>query len=498
MLKLNIFTSKGDILENSSAAKKIVAIFSLIVFGYLLFYLFQFTTGSLFYFGEAVSYEGLIRLLVGKPFASLPTEVPLSLTPYTPLFLSPIFAIGKALKLTEIRDVMILARLFQIGILFSLFLFINHFRKTFLTDISHDFSYYAVATLIFFFNPTLELALRPDALSFLAEAVSVFYIFKHLRYSKTKSIILASLASGLAVGLKLNTIGAILGISLFLLLIQNFKSFSLYVLGCLISSSLLIGFQYLTLGPVFTDNILLSIQSVVLSMPDAIKVYSKLFDLFLLPLGFYLFLVFYGISLMAQRKERLLLSLILICSFIVAFLGQLKWGAFHNYFLGCVYLGALPASLAVSQLTKTKDQTRIFYFVLFFCFLVSLFMVRGTSTLVKIRSDRSYFKELSELKALVTEKIPDGLLYTTDEQIHLAFVDRMAVGVLSEELLQTTPKLGLYVEPLFKTLSNPNQIKGYILPCEKIKTGEVWGLFLQKQKLQGLSPLKTGRFCLLF
>jgi hypothetical protein len=485
-------------LENSSSTKKIAAIFSLIVFGYLLFYLFQFTTGSLFYFGEAVSYEGLIRLLHAKPFASLPAEIPLSLTPYTPLFLSPVLAVGKILKLVEIREVMILARVSQIGILFILFLFINHFRKTFFSDVSHDFAYFAVAALVFFFHPTLELALRPDAISFLAEAVSVFYLFKYLRYSQTKSIILASLASGMAIGLKLNTIGAVLGISLFLFFTRNFKSLSLYLLGCLMSSSLLIGFQYLALGPVFTHNILLSIQSLVLSAPDAIKVYAKLFDLFLLPLGFYLFLVFHGLSLMTQRKERLLLSLVLLCSFVVALLGQLKWGAFHNYFLGCVYLGTLPASLTVYQLSNTKEHTRNLYFVIFFCALLSLFMVRATSILVKIRADRSYFKELSQLKTLVKEKIPNGLLYTTDEQIHLAFVERMAVGVLSEELLQTTPKLSPYLEPLFKTLFSPNQIKGYILPCDKVKTGEIAALFLQKQNIQGFSSVQTGRFCLLF
>jgi hypothetical protein len=302
----------------------------------------------------------------------------------------------------------------------------------------------------------------------------------------------------MAIGLKLNTIGAVLGISLFLFFTRNFKSLSLYLLGCLMSSSLLIGFQYLALGPVFTHNILLSIQSLVLSAPDAIKVYAKLFDLFLLPLGFYLFLVFHGLSLMTQRKERLLLSLVLLCSFVVALLGQLKWGAFHNYFLGCVYLGTLPASLTVYQLSNTKEHTRNLYFVIFFCALLSLFMVRATSILVKIRADRSYFKELSQLKTLVKEKIPNGLLYTTDEQIHLAFVERMAVGVLSEELLQTTPKLSPYLEPLFKTLFSPNQIKGYILPCDKVKTGEIAALFLQKQNIQGFSSVQTGRFCLLF
>ena len=231
-------------METSNTLKKLSLLFGFLVVAYTLFYLYFFLNGSLFYFGEAISYEGLMRVLLGKSFATQPQEIPLSLTPYTPLFLSPMTLLGKLIKWNRIEEIMILARTFQSGLLFLLFLFLNHIRKTFFSDKSTGFSFLFVAGLVFFYNPTMELALRPDTLSFLCEAGSVFYLLRYLKYSKLKSIALAALASGMAVAIKLNTLGAVGGIILFLLVNKEMRALGIYLVGFVFSASLLLAILY--------------------------------------------------------------------------------------------------------------------------------------------------------------------------------------------------------------------------------------------------------------
>ena len=484
-------------METSNTLKKLSLLFGFLVVAYTLFYLYFFLNGSLFYFGEAISYEGLMRVLLGKSFASQPQEIPLSLTPYTPLFLSPMILLGKLIKWNRIEEIMILARTFQSGLLFILFLFLNHIRKTFFSDKSTVFSFLFVAGLVFFYNPTMELALRPDTLSFLCEAGSVFYLLRYLKYSKLKSIALAALASGMAVAIKLNTLGAVGGIILFLLVNKEMRALGIYLVGFVFSASLLLAILYFRLGPIFSDNILISIQSFVLSPADAIKVYSKFFDLFIFPLIFYFFLILWGMGTLPQRKERLLFLYVLTFSFIVAALGQMKWGAFHNYFLGFLYLGTIPASIAVQQLSESKNQNQHFFFLLFCMLHLVFYILRGSSIPVKIWQDRDHFRELTQIRSLLQEKLPKGFIYTSDEQLHLAFVDRVAIGVLSEELLQTTPKLMQGIEKIRFKLQ---EIKpsGYLLPCDKFETGSVYGLFFDAKELTPLQKVKTGKYCLYF
>lgn len=143
---------------------------------YLVGFLFLFLTGSHFYFGEAVSYEGLMRMLSGLPFASRPTEIPASLTPYSPLFLLPLVLIGKLLHIGSIDKAMILARTYQSLLLAGLFFSLNKMRKHFFPLNSSGSSFLIACGLVFLFSPAMELALRPDTISFLCECWAIYFI----------------------------------------------------------------------------------------------------------------------------------------------------------------------------------------------------------------------------------------------------------------------------------------------------------------------------------
>ena len=125
------------------------------------------------------------------------------------------------------------------------------------------------------------------------------------------------------------------------------------------------------------------------------------------------------------------------------------------------------------------------------------YILRGSSIPVKIWQDRDHFRELTQIRSLLQEKLPKGYIYTSDEQLHLAFVDRVAIGVLSEELLQTTPKLMQGIEKIRFKLQ---EIKpsGYLLPCDKFETGSIYGLFFDAKQLTPLQKVKTGKYCLYF
>lgn len=465
---------------------------------YLIAYLFLYVQGNLFYFGEAISYEGLIRTLHGMSFASGPEEIPLSFTPYTPFFLMPLMLIGKMFSITKIESLSVLARLLQIGLLAALFGLLNQMRKRFFPDLSSGWAFFWVVLPVFFFSPPMELGLRPDTLSFLCEAGSVFAMLAFLPELKKKYLLLAAFFSALAIAIKLNTIGAAVGMMVFCFFFLDIEKYSIYALFTVGLAAILEALQYQILGEALPDNILKAIQSALLSPSDAIKVYLKLFDLFLFPFTYYLFLIFYGISNFAQKKERALFILILGFSFLFAFAGQIKWGAFHNYFLGFIYLGLVPASIGLHQLLKTNTGSKRTVLLLFHFLYIALFVARGSSIPMKIWQDRAYLDELNQLRALVQEKAPQGYLYTQDEQLQLAFANRAAIGVLSQELLQVTPKLQNHIPKIQEKLKSLPPFSAYIFKCEEFESGNVSGIFLQLEDVKKRNRVKTGKYCLFY
>lgn len=465
---------------------------------YLLVYLYFYLTGSLFYFGEAISYEGLMRTLHGMPFASGPEEIPLSLTPYTPFFLVPLMGIGKLLSITQIETVTMVARLFQMGLLATLFWVLNNMRKRYFAEISSGWSFFWVLLPVFFYSPVMEMGLRPDTMSFLFEALSVCTILYFLQRLEKKYVFYAATLAGIAVATKLNTLGAAVGIMVFCYFFLDLEKYSFFAAPMVGTAIIVLSLQYQVIGEALPDNIFTSIQSSILSLGEGVKVYSKFFDLFLFPFSYYLFLMLLGLASFPAKKEKKLFVLVLFFSFLFAYLGQMKWGAFHNYFLGFIYLGLIPASIGFKQLTENKTQAQTTGIFLFHFLYISLLIARGTSGPVKIWQDRKYFAELKQIRELIDQKAPQGYIYTNDEKLSLAFAHRTAIGVLSQELLQVTPKLQKRIPALQKKLESLPPYSAYIFKCKALDGGAVGDLFVNLEDVKKRTRIQTGEYCLLY
>lgn len=454
---------------------------------YLIVFLSFFLTGSLFYFGEAVSYEGLMRLLLGLPFASSPTTLPVSLTPYSPLFILPLFTFGKFLKVTSIDQAMLLGRLFQASLLVFLFVSLNRLRKHFFPQGSNGVSFISACGLLFFYSPAMVLALRPDTLSFLCEIWAVYWILSLLKTNRNRCLLFASFFFSAAIAIKLNTIGCFLGALGFFIFSKDFKSCAKLGFLTSIFTLVFLGAHEVVLGEAFSKNILLSIQSQLWNFSQAIEVYKGVFDLFLIPLSTYFFLVFWGVRGFVDAQQAKLFSWILGASFLIAFLGQMKWGAFHNYFLGMLYLCTIPASCGIYRLSEISYKTTYF----FVCALMAIFMIRALSIPTKIWMDKRYFDELSYLHKLVQEKVPSGFIYSNDEKIKVGFTGKTAIGVLTEELIWTTPKLRPVLPLLKKSIDQAGGHRAYITKCTHFPPSE-WGF----TSPEGWEKTQTGYYCL--
>jgi hypothetical protein len=454
---------------------------------YLAGFLFLFLTGSIFYFGEAISYEGLMRMLSGLPFASSPTELPVSLTPYSPLFLLPLTLLGKLLHIHSIEKAIILARFYQSMLLGILFLSLNRMRNHFFPLNSSGSSFLLACSLVFFYSPAMELALRPDTISFLCECWAIYFILYFLKTDQDRFLGFAALSFSLALAFKLNTLGCFLGASGFLLCSKQWSSFLKLTLSTLLLTSLFLGLHQIFLAEVFSKNILVSIQSQLWQWAEALEVYLKLFKSFLLPLSIYFFLVIRGIRCFEDKEQSRLFAWILSASFLMAFLGQMKWGAFHNYFLGMLYLGIIPASCGIFRLARSSP--RLTYGIV--GSLMLLFMARELSIPYKIWLDKRYFFELTRLQELVREKAPSGFIYSNDEKIKVGFVGRSALGVLTEELLWTTPKFRPLIPLLKNSLINSGGPQAFITLCSETPPRE-WGF----SATDNWEKIQTGKYCL--
>jgi len=456
---------------------------------YLLLYLAFLITGIPLHFGEAVSFEGLLRLLYGLPFASLPTTPPISLSPYTPLFLLPHWGLGKLFSLVQFQEVLVLARILQILFLLVLFALLNRIRNQFWGTDSSWKAFSWCCLIVFLYSPPMELALRPDTLSFLSETGGVFGVLLFLRFSRERSLALAGILFGLALAFKLNSLGGSAGTLLFLVISQEWKGVAVFLSSFLFAVLLFLGAQWWFLGSSFDQNILLSIQSRLWSFGEAVEVYKKLFDLFLFPLAFYFFLIFRGLSCWKRPKEASYVRTVLLVSFVSAFLGQLKWGAFHNYFLGVLYLGLLPASCALFELFKHHQKATQAFLIAF----VGLFMIRDLSIPVKIWQEKRFFQELRRLQELVAEHVPDKMIYTNAEPVFLGFVGKAGLGVLTEELFFTTPKLSPFLPQAQAAIETKGGFGAFITYCAYPPPTQ-WG-FHQPEKWR---RVQTGRFCFFY
>ncbi|MFM8315552.1 MAG: hypothetical protein ACKOA8_14815, partial [Deltaproteobacteria bacterium] len=208
--------------------------------------------------------------------------------------------------------------------------------------------------------------------------------------------------------------------------------------------------------------------------------------------------ILFGLASFPPKKEKKLFALVLSLSFMFALLGQMKWGAFHNYFLGFIYLGLIPASIGFNQLLENRTQTQKTGIFLFHFLYISLLIARGTAGPVKIWQDRKYFAELKNIRELIQQKAPKGFLYTNDEKLHLAFAHRTAIGVLSQELLQVTPKLQKRIPVIQKKLESLPPYSAYIFKCSALDSGAVGGLFINLEDVKKRTRIQTGEYCLLY
>ena len=430
---------------------------------YLGLYWLSFVQGGQLYFGEAVSYEGLLRLLQGAPFATPPTSVPVSLTPYTPLFLLPLQVLVKNIPMQSFWSVVTAARVFQTALLFLLFFSIQKINARFFrNDEPTKFFWWAVL-MVFAYSPVMEMALRPDTCSFICEVWGVYWVLHFLEKRKNLSLVAGAVLFTAAAAVKLNTLGAVSGSVLYLTFRKEWKG--ALTLGVLFTVSLLATCWLFekSIGPAFSQNILVSIQSRLWNVQEAVEVYKKVFDFFLFPLLFFIFLVGWGLGIHPKKAENQLLTSVLGCSFMLAFLGQLKWGAFHNYFLGAIYLGTVPASFAIAELSKKAPRlaaTAVFGFI-------GLLLVRGLSIPEKMYRDRAFVKNSIQWEREVRERVPEGFLYVPEERLHLMLTDRTAIGVLTEELLGTTPKFENKVPELQKNVAEQGGYAGFLIDCEQ-------------------------------
>ena len=466
-----------------------MAIPYLLIALYLVLYWFSYLQGSQLYFGEAVSYEGLLRMIQGAPFATLPTAVPVSLTPYTPLFLLPLQALVKNIPVQSFWSVVTTARVFQSALLFLLFFSIQKINKRFFRNDEPAKFYWWAVLMVFAYNPVMEMALRPDTFSFIFEVWGVYWILHFLESRKNLSLVAGAFLFAAAAAVKLNTLGAVSGSILYLTIRKEWKS--VFTLGLLFTVSMLATCWLLekSIGPAFSQNILVSIQSRLWNVQEAVEVYKKVFDFFLFPLLFFIFLAGWGLGTHPKKSENLLLTSVLGCSFLLAFLGQLKWGAFHNYFLGAIYLGTLPVSFAIAEFSKKAPRlaaSAVFGFV-------GLLLVRGLAIPEKIFRDRAFVKNSLRWEREVRERVPEGFLYVPEERLHLMLTDRTAIGVLTEELLGTTPKLVKKVPELQRNVAEQGGYAGFLIDCQQRPPTE-WGFSPEEHS----SRFQMDKYCLYY
>ncbi|WP_332863382.1 hypothetical protein [Pannus brasiliensis] len=388
------------------------------------------------------------------------TELPLLISSYSPMLFGLLYPLLKIFGLQTIPEVVSLGRIF-ILFLFLLFLAIeNFFFKKYFPKY-YNLGIFLFSSLWFFvLFPGDILSLKPDFLAFLFEFLAFAYFYRAYFELPKKPIdfYLSPIFAGFAVAAKLNTLGVFFGIVTFLIAVRKFKGALLYSLvttATVLCFFLIFSWQ---LGERFITGVLVSTKTIPPLGIDLVNQIVSLPQKVFYPYVLFYLLVAIGLWILFKDnvQKSLLFGSCLGASFLLATMGQVKVGAFLNYYFGFFTLALIPVSIAIKYLFQAERSSfliRPLQIVLAFYILFNILQALLFPGAVFLNFLKNYPYE--EARAYIQENYPDGYVYTaeSDHPAPLHFLDRTLLGPWAETQLNIVPAFHHYIPVIREKLS---------------------------------------------
>ncbi len=459
-----------------------------------------FLSNYLNYAAESISLASLLRIAEGKSYVGSLDGLPQYWNPYSPYLAWILTPVIRLLRLATPEQVALTGRLIVVAIFGVYSLLVRRFfRAHHLNEYDGRCHTLALLWVMLLFLSNLT-AIRPDLLSFLAEFASFSLLFRYLfspgspRFSL---VVLAGVAAGVAIAVKLNTVGGVAGLSLFLLAERKGRSAALYVTCIALTAAALLLVNYAIYGPKMMLDWLSILTSTGFTGVGLVRRGLQVVDeigvgnLLLVALATWGLLTIH----LERPREAKLYACFLGGSVLVATVGQSKIGAASNYYIGAFVLATIPLSIGLRRLfdpTCDGAAARSLRFVLYLLWPVLL--LKAAVLPVNILLNERPYYHYDEVKSMIARDYPGATIYTPEESAAVHFHTRVLLGPWTEQILTLSDAYSRKLPAIRRALAD----RGFtlaVVPGSGCESWEPHGLF--KAETEPLRRLihKNGKIC---
>lgn len=327
--------------------------FALFAFFYSVF----LSTNYLNYGAEGILINGLNRLLQGLPYVSNFSQTPLVLSTYSPTFYAFFYPFAALLPDPDPMKISLLVKVLTLLYYIAYVKILFHCMQNLVGKAYKLDHFLFLLFSIFIFKEFIALfCFKPDMHSFFIETIALLIGLKALQTDKTKTLLLSSSLFALAFLIKANTVGMGIGLGLSFLLCRKFKSFLIFSLFGSFIAGMGIFTLWSYLGAELFLQVLETTKSSFLPIETIPAVVQRIIFEVILPYSLALPFFFLGLC---QRKsltrgQALAVAISFSFSFFIASVGQMKYGAYINYYFGSLIVLILFSPLGFANLKDEK------------------------------------------------------------------------------------------------------------------------------------------------
>ena len=468
------------------------------------FVLIAFFSRYFNYGGESVGLYGLLRVARGLPYLGTLGELPAIANPYGPY---PLFIVGWPLRLLGVTSpywTNVAAKFFILVVLGLNAAVCGRILGLFRgADRTRSRTAWMIAVLYpILFNPLLTFSFRPDLLGVLFELLGFFVIAAPAAAGKgfrARDCALAGALFAVAATSKANHVGVFAGTMVALWIARGWKP-ALACSAAWIASTALLSVALTGIaGESLWIHVLHAANFGSLSIRDLPGAFTRIADeVFFRHFAFHLAALAGILVLPRGHALRTLFLGALAGTLTAAVLGQLKVGAYNNYFYSYFLLAAAPAAMAISELARRLGRESggaISALAGLGAAGIMILVAYGAIPAAAILANDMRNYPYGELERYLAEKHPTGFLYAADENVAVHLADRVAFAPWAERCYVNSPYLRERFLPGLRERLKPARFEAAVASgkgCELWKpSGELAGGLSQLTRLGA----RFGKLC---
>lgn len=452
---------------------------------------------------EGITLWSLQRTAEGLPFVGELTELPLSVSSYSPQFNWLLTPVIKLFSLHSINELAIAGRALVAIFFLALVLLLFRFTRTHFPG-AHQTRYFGFGLCWFLaVFPESVVLLRPDFVAFCLEIAgfSLFYLhrFHPPHQGKWSYFCGSALLLGQAFAMKFNTVGVLGGVLLFLLLERRVVRALAFGFTWLAVAALNFGVMVWLEGERMLSNAIPSTLNPPGSLVEALHTLSTAaVDLVLKNFMFY-FVVVVGLWVISERNRQQgrLFLLVLATSFGLATLGQVKPGAHYNYHFGFFMLSLVPFTAGLRAILDFPPAARLFAQTarVFLVLSATIRLVYSLKAESIAYAERGHYPH-EAARQYVERELPTGFLYTDGDDAQLRFERRALLSPWAEVYLRIAPSFAPFLPGIRAGIAAKGGFAAAVVTGPGCETWKPGGLFVEETKHLRKLAARFDRICI--